>query len=349
MASETASKLTLSIVIPARNEANRLPRCLLSIAASAATWKIMHEVIVVVPRGDSEGTAAVAAELATAVLQPSVCAGRGEAIRLGVEASSARLLLVLHADTMLHVGALPAIVQHLDAHGGVCTLRPWFVAPRIMASGARWPILADEMARRERGPFACLAVSYWSFLERWCASSMPPAVLSCFGDAGCGMSRALWEEIGGAPPWPLFDDVELFRRARAAGAPLRKLEASIYVDSRRFVAVGVVLYPLLCLLLILLYLLGAPPEKLARMYAWASSGSARCASCTSCVEEEGGKWHSATRRAPPGGARVFVGPDDARDDAAGAPGPLLCLRAPAPVCRPVLITCFFSIRETPDI
>ena len=272
----------LSIVIPARNEASTLPACLDSIARSSYDARrhcpsFLHEVVVA-DASSTDATRKIAANGGARVVRvPATVAicGRGAAVRAGVDATSGAMLLILHADTQIAIEALLEVRQFLlsadETEGaklpqhrssGIATLRPQFIrppCPRQRWCTTRW--------------CECL---YWSSLERFCASH--DSSFATFGDAGCATLRVFWESVGGIPSWPLFDDVELFRRLRLvpqttsrnsfmrSGRRVVKLRSTILISSRRFEKVGMARYPLLCLVLIARWFLGAPPQDLALAY-----------------------------------------------------------------------------------
>ena len=241
--------MLLSVIVPARNEATLLPRCLESITAAVDRAAVETEIIVV-DGGSTDGTCTLAKEAGATVLVPEGCRGRGAALCAGVSVSTGRYLLLLHADTEISTDAVRAALEHLRAEDGACTFSPRFDA--------------DESI-------------YWHAMEAWCRSH--DSILATFGDAGCAMSRALWDRVGGAPAWPLFDDVELFQRVRRHGARITKLPAHISIDTRRFASCGYAAYPPLCLSLIVLFACGTSPDTLAQLYRTTGHISTRPLGC----------------------------------------------------------------------
>jgi len=77
--------------------------------------------------------------------------------------------------------------------------------------------------------------------------------------------RDFYYHIGGFPPWPLFEDVELFRKALRL-ASVRSIPAAVSTSSRRFQARGILRPQWLNPRLLCRFLLGASPEKLASRY-----------------------------------------------------------------------------------
>ena len=73
----------LSVIIPAYNEADRLPPTLRRVRAWLDAWGQADE-IVVVDDGSSDGTAARAGELGATVLRNGVNRGKGYSVRRGM-------------------------------------------------------------------------------------------------------------------------------------------------------------------------------------------------------------------------------------------------------------------------
>jgi rSAM/selenodomain-associated transferase 2 len=100
--------VTLSIIVPALNEAPRIPslsRHLAAVVPSAELW--------LVDGGSHDGTAEVAEEAGFSVLRTE--RGRGRQMNAGAAAATGSTLLFLHADTKLPVGAAAAVSRCLEA------------------------------------------------------------------------------------------------------------------------------------------------------------------------------------------------------------------------------------------
>ena len=85
------------------------------------------------------------------------------------------------------------------------------------------------------------------------------------GDQGIFVTRALFDAVGGFPPQPLMEDIELSRRLKRISPPLR-LRARVTTSSRRWENRGVLRTILLMWRLRLAYFFGASPDDLARRY-----------------------------------------------------------------------------------
>lgn len=195
----------LSVVIPVRNEAARLPLLLADLAAAPAS--LVREVWVV--DGGSDDGSARLAELAGARLLASA-AGRGAQLCRGVAVCDGPWLLLLHADARLPPD-WPAAIQRAIRCG----------------SGTAW---AFPLAIEAAGPVLRLVAALSTQRSRWL--SLP------YGDQGLLLSRALYERSGGMAPLPLMEDLEFVLRLRRL-APIRLLGPSLRVDGRRWRQLGV--------------------------------------------------------------------------------------------------------------
>jgi rSAM/selenodomain-associated transferase 2 len=218
----------ISFVIPARNEAPRLPTTLESIRQACPEAEV-----IIVDGASSDGTADVARRSHARVIHAAPC--RGRQCNAGAASARGRLLVFLHADTVLSAGAGPALQRTLDK------------------------------------PDLCIAVFRMAFddpspllrLSAWCARFDLP--YTRFGDQGIVIRRAFYDRLGGFRNWTLFDDVDLFCRARAHG-PIPRLPATVITSARRFRQHGILRQQLRNLRLLRQFLRGADPEALAAAY-----------------------------------------------------------------------------------
>ncbi len=219
---------SLSVVIPAFNEGPRLAATLVNVR------RVLPDAeIIVAPADSSDGTAAIA--LATgARLAPSE-RGRGRQCHAGALAAGGGLLLFLHADTLLPANAGEVIDRH-------------FARPEV-------GIATFRLAFDSAGPL----LRFYAWWTRW------DSVFTRFGDQGIVVRRNFYQQLGGFPPWRLFEDVELLRRARLS-TRVWSLPACVTTSARRFSRGGGVRQQLRNGWLLARFLLGASPDRLAARY-----------------------------------------------------------------------------------
>jgi 4,4'-diaponeurosporenoate glycosyltransferase len=116
-ASEPASSLQISVVIPARNEEQNLPRLLESIRTTSTKPEV-----IVVDDASTDATALVAIHNGAAVLRaaslPAGWTGKTWASAQGVQTAAADLLLFLDADTWFLPNALDRLISAWQQHSG---------------------------------------------------------------------------------------------------------------------------------------------------------------------------------------------------------------------------------------
>jgi dolichyl-phosphate beta-glucosyltransferase len=102
----------LSIVIPAFNEAERLPRTLARLAAFLQGFGRTHE-IVVVDDGSTDGTAEKARGAGAAVLRNDRNRGKGHAVKRGMLEARGERLLMTDADLSTPIEELPRFLDKM--------------------------------------------------------------------------------------------------------------------------------------------------------------------------------------------------------------------------------------------
>jgi len=220
----------LSVIIPARDEAEALPLLLEDLAPLRAAGTEL----ILVDGGSRDGSPQRAASAVDRVLVSAP--GRARQMNAGALAASGRYLWFLHADTRVPPQARQRLLEVLNQ-------QPAWGRFDVRLSGA--------------GP--SLRLIGWMINLR----SRLSGVAS--GDQGIFVSRALFEELGGYAELPLMEDLELSRRLRRLVRP-RCLWPPLVTSSRRWERDGVWRTVLLMWRLRLAYYFGASPEELARQY-----------------------------------------------------------------------------------
>jgi GT2 family glycosyltransferase len=144
--------------------------------------------------------------------------------------------------------------------GGPAALRRAFAEPALLAVGMR------QRIDHPRG------------IYRWIEGAANARVRRgiVYGDSGLCVRRAAYAEVGGFRDLPLFEDLDLARRLRRAGAVRLVPEAELTISARRWEREGVLRRTFLNWGLTVAYLCGVAPARLVRYYP-SGRGAARAA------------------------------------------------------------------------
>lgn len=228
--------MKLSVIVPTLNEAENLAATLQSLPPSSE---------VIVSDGESlDGTVAVASRMGARVVRGSK--GRARQMNRGAEAATGDVLLFVHADCALSLGALDAIESAL-------------ADSRVVAGSFR------------------LAVRDGGLLHRIVAlgsNARARYLKTPYGDQGLFVRRHVFERVGGFPDEPIMEDVAAVRRLGREGR-LVVLDVPITTGKRHWRSLGVVGATLVNWLVSLLYLCGVPPAKIEPIYRRLRNGETR--------------------------------------------------------------------------
>ncbi len=222
---------TVSVIVPAWNEARRLPALLDALEACRPAARE----IVVADGGSADGTADLARGRARVIGVPR---GRAAQQNAGAAVADGEVLWFVHADSVPPpdaVGQIQAAIAGGAAGGCFRVVFP-------PAERRRHPLLPAI----ERG------IDLRTRVTR-----------SGTGDQGLFVRREVFDRLGGLPPWPLFEDVHLaagIRRTRRAAVCRGPLETS----ARRWLEHGPARTMARMWALRLGYMAGVPPARLAR-------------------------------------------------------------------------------------
>lgn len=221
----------MAVVIPALDEAERLPALLASLADDG--WGA----VVVADGGSTDATVAVAvAATARPVALVRSARGRGRQMNAGAAAAGCvEALVFLHADTRLPPDAAALIPRA-------------FADPNVAG-------VAFRLGFDRRHPL----------LDLYAACSRLDSGWTTFGDQAFVVRRSAFQAVGGFPELPLLEDVEMRRRLRRIGRFI-KLDAQVTTSARRFEAEGLVRRQLKNGLILALHAVGVSPHRLARLY-----------------------------------------------------------------------------------
>lgn len=205
----------VSVLIPARDEADVIGACLESITGA--------DEILVLDDGSNDATAARAAEHGATVLTgtppPPGWLGKPNACRQLAEASDGDVLVFLDADVRLRPGALTAAIglleqAHLDA-----------VAPQPRQ-------LADSWAERLVQPL--LWWSVLTFLPVRVAERSPRPTLAAANGQFLVVRRAAYVRAGGHSPDAVLDDLALVRAIKRAGGRAAVVDGTPLAECRMY-------------------------------------------------------------------------------------------------------------------
>jgi rSAM/selenodomain-associated transferase 2 len=220
----------VAVIVPVLDELAELP----ALAAELARLQRAAAEVVVVDGGSTDGTRAALGGLGVAVVDAS--RGRARQMNAGARATSAPILVFLHADTRLPDGALDAIAGAIDAGAAGGCFRV-----RIDSPDPRLAVAAAIINMRSR------------------------LIASATGDQAIFVRRDLFDRLGGYRELALCEDLDLVTRLRRHGR-FALADGEVTTSARRWHGHGVMRTIALMWTLRLGYHLGVSPNRLARWY-----------------------------------------------------------------------------------
>jgi rSAM/selenodomain-associated transferase 2 len=220
--------MTISIIIPALNEASCIAPCVQSLRRQGPGE------IIVADGGSSDGTPEHARAADRVIAAPR---GRAAQMNAGAAVARGEHLLFLHADCRLADGTLAAI--------GSCLRRP-----RVIAGCLTMRVDAEGMMYR------CIEA---------CATARVRLTGIAYGDQGLFLRRVDFVRLGGFPALRFMEDV--FFSSRLAGhGRMVVMPHAIHVSPRRWEKAGIVRQTLRNWALTALAMAGVQPDRLATYY-----------------------------------------------------------------------------------
>lgn len=222
-------RAALSIILPTLNAAEALPACLAALIEGLEAGLIRE--LIVTDGGSDDATLEIAEAAGAVIVQGAP--SRGGQLRRGARVAEGAWLLVLHADTVLPAGWTGAVRAQIDRNS------PAAFRLRYDAKGVMPRLVAGWANFRSR----CLGLPY--------------------GDQGLLISRTEYDAAGGYPDIPLMEDVAL---ARALRGRITLLPLCVTTSAARYLREGWLRRGARNLTLLLCYLCGADPTRLAARY-----------------------------------------------------------------------------------
>ena len=219
----------ISIIIPTRNEAYSIGKLLPELLTVPGVE------LLVVDGGSTDNTADIAKSYGVQVL--STFPGKATQMNAGAEAARGNILLFLHSDTKL----APGFAKHV---------RNALNQPGVSAGAFRLSIDGQGFGLR---------VIEWFVNFRSNALQMP------YGDQGIFVTKEMFFSVGPFPPQPIMEDFELMRKLKRNGT-IEILPLHATTSARRWKKLGILRTTAINLAIIIGYLFGLKPEKLAGWY-----------------------------------------------------------------------------------
>ena len=224
----------VSVIVPVLNDAVQLDGLLLSLHLD----QDVQDVEIIVANGAAvDSTIQGLRSQFPDVLWTDGTPGRGRQMNQGSAHAKGRWLLFLHADARLS----PGWVDEIRRADG---------AARYVGGCFRFSLDAPETPAR---------LIEWGVAWRVRWLGLP------YGDQAIFVRRAVFDALGGYRPLPLLEDVEFVQRLRRVGR-LMHSDLAVRVSARRWKRDGWVRRSAENMMLVLLFLAGVAPDRLARVY-----------------------------------------------------------------------------------
>ncbi|MGD8521378.1 MAG: TIGR04283 family arsenosugar biosynthesis glycosyltransferase [Desulfobacterales bacterium] len=229
MASSGKCPDTISIIIPALNEADTITTTLSKITNEERVE------IIVVDGGSNDATADLAKSYGVNVLKAAP--SKAKQMNAGAKIATGEILLFLHADTHLPKHFAKSIISAVYTKG-------------VVAGAFQLCIDSDAKGLR--------------FIER-VANWRSRHLQAPYGDQGIFVTQSLFHEIGGYPDMTIMEDYEFIRRLRQKGQ-IVTLNESVITSPRRWLGFGILKTWLINQIIIVAYHLGVSPQRLSYWY-----------------------------------------------------------------------------------
>lgn len=224
---------TFSVIIPVFREHRIINRTIARLQAVLTDFST--EIIVV--DGDAGGSTIrrITSPDVQTYIGPK---GRGPQMNAGAAASAGRILVFVHADTLLPEDAGQWMIETLDRRG---------------ISGGAFALGVDNPRRIYRWIETMVRL-------RSRLTKIP------YGDQAVFIRRSVFFTIGGFTDLAIMEDIDLMQRLKKAGCRIALVPRRVRTSSRRWEKEGPVFCTIRNTLLSSLFYAGVPAEKLKRLY-----------------------------------------------------------------------------------
>ena len=223
----------ISIIIPVIHEGKRIQDAIRRLNAGMAGHP--YEIIVV----DGEPNGSTISRIADPdVKKLSSLPGRAVQMNTGAANASGSILLFLHCDTKLPPKAYDVVYEIIYA--------------KKMDLGA-FNLCIDSNR-------------FWFRMIERTASLRSRLTRIPYGDQGFFMRKTLFKEMGGFSLLPIMEDVDFMQRVKRKNKKLFIAKECVKTSPRRWKKEGLFYTTLRNWILMVLYLAGVSPERLARFY-----------------------------------------------------------------------------------
>jgi len=225
--------VSLTVIIPALNEAEHIQACITALRDKDSIG--MVDEIIVVDGGSQDDTIPLAQEAGATVLR-SDRSGRALQMNLGAQHASSEVLLFVHADTIVPEGFSTSIREAIQAHYPSGCFRLSFGHPS--------PVLR-----------------FYAWLTRFKMDIMR------YGDQGLYIQKSLFTQVGGfREDHRVLEDNELTRRIRRSGISFMVLKEAAITSPRRYLEQGTIRLQLIFSTIYLMWRLGFSQDKMISFY-----------------------------------------------------------------------------------
>lgn len=225
--------IDISVIIPVLNEEERINTAIEAVFAQ----RFYGSVEIIVVDGHANGTT-LGRIKNKKVIQLKSSASRGIQMNAGARAASGKVLLFLHCDTVLPMGALTAIHKTMAQN----TTRAGAFDLSIDSHGCVFRMIEKSASARSR------------------ITRIP------YGDQAIFIQKKFFFDVGQYTPIPVMEDVDLMRKIKKNKGRVQILNLQVLTSARRWKKEGLLYCTLRNWTLLTFFFLGVKPQTLVKFY-----------------------------------------------------------------------------------